>query len=193
MDAAEPPLVAARPSHALRSKPSMKRRKAPALRTIQTAGQGAGAAKDDNIGRRQPSGDLVDAKEASPPKPLGKVTRKVSATGRPIVPLTEQKSISRTLSIGKRDEERDRWDVVPDGASAGREGRQFTVANVGNNGKLFLRYACGLVPTHHKPPFANIPPQTLCPPWKQEISPTQFHVPHNAAWYCRLRRCISGE
>ncbi|KAH0528490.1 hypothetical protein TsFJ059_003352 [Trichoderma semiorbis] len=141
MDAAEPPLVAARPSHALRSKPSMKRRKAPPLKTIQTAAQGAGAAKDDTIGRIQPSGDLMDAKERSPPKPLGKMTRKVSATGRPIVPLTEQKSISRsrTLSIGKRDEERDRWDVAPDGASAGREGRQFTVANVGNNGKLFLR------------------------------------------------------
>ncbi|UKZ77300.1 hypothetical protein TrVFT333_005020 [Trichoderma virens FT-333] len=135
----EPPLVAARPSHALRSKPSTKRRKAPPLRTIQTTSQAAGAAKDDNTGRIQPSGDLADAKEASPPRPLAKVIPKVSATSRPIVPLTEQKSINRTLSIGKRDEEHDRRDVAPDGASAGREGRQFTVANVGNNGKLFLR------------------------------------------------------
>jgi hypothetical protein len=30
-------------------------------------------------------------------------------------------------------------DVAPDGQSAGREGRQFTVANVGNNGRIYLR------------------------------------------------------
>jgi hypothetical protein len=30
-------------------------------------------------------------------------------------------------------------DLTPDGGSAGREGRQFTVANVGNNGKIYLR------------------------------------------------------
>ena len=30
-------------------------------------------------------------------------------------------------------------DVVPDGLSGGREGRQFTVANVGNNGMIYLR------------------------------------------------------
>ncbi|KAL7934845.1 hypothetical protein V8C35DRAFT_20724 [Trichoderma chlorosporum] len=138
MDAAEPPLVAARPSHSLRSKPSTKRRKAPPLRTLHTTPQGPGATKDDNPGRIRSSGDL-DVKEASPPRPMAKVIRKVSATGRPIVPLTEQKSISRTLSRGKQDEEHARWDVAPDGASAGREGRQFTVVNVGNNGKLFLR------------------------------------------------------
>lgn len=31
--------------------------------------------------------------------------------------------------------------VAPETISTGREGRQFTVANVGNNGKIFLRYA----------------------------------------------------
>lgn len=29
--------------------------------------------------------------------------------------------------------------IVPDGLSGGREGRQFTVANVGNNGMIYLR------------------------------------------------------
>jgi hypothetical protein len=144
MDAAEPPFVAARPSYGLRSRPSTKRRKAPPLKTIQTANQGAGI-KDDNNGRIQPSGDVLDAKDVSPPKPSAKVMRKASTTGRPIVPLTEQKSLDRTLSKGKRDEESDRWDIAPDGASAGRQGRQFTVANVGNNGKLFLRYGSGQV------------------------------------------------
>ena len=31
-------------------------------------------------------------------------------------------------------------DVGPDGTTGAREGRQFTVANVGNNGKIYLRY-----------------------------------------------------
>lgn len=31
-------------------------------------------------------------------------------------------------------------DLAPDGTSGGREGRQFTVANVGNNGRIYLRY-----------------------------------------------------
>lgn len=139
MDAAEPPLVAARPSYGMRSRPSTKRRKVPPLRTLQTTAQGTGA-QDDNSGRIPPSGDVPDAKDASPPKPPTKVMRKASTTGRPIVPLTEQKSLDITLSKGKRDGESDGWDVAPDGASAGRQGRQFTVANVGNNGKLFLRY-----------------------------------------------------
>lgn len=30
--------------------------------------------------------------------------------------------------------------ITPDGASGGREGRQFTVGNVGNNGIIYLRY-----------------------------------------------------
>lgn len=30
-------------------------------------------------------------------------------------------------------------DIAPDGLSGGREGRQFTVANVGNNGMIYLR------------------------------------------------------
>lgn len=33
-----------------------------------------------------------------------------------------------------------KFDITPDGGSAGREGRQFTVANVGNNGRIYLRY-----------------------------------------------------
>ena len=31
-------------------------------------------------------------------------------------------------------------DIAPDGNSVGREGRQFTVGNVGNNGVIYLRY-----------------------------------------------------
>jgi hypothetical protein len=40
----------------------------------------------------------------------------------------------------RKGSESDKWDVTPDGGSAGREGRQFAVANVGNNGRIYLRY-----------------------------------------------------
>lgn len=33
----------------------------------------------------------------------------------------------------------------PDSGSMGREGRQFTVGNIGNNGRIYLRYALLLV------------------------------------------------
>ena len=40
----------------------------------------------------------------------------------------------------QRSMNRDNQEVAPDGTSGGREGRQFTVANVGNNGRIYLRY-----------------------------------------------------
>lgn len=55
--------------------------------------------------------------------------------------MTERRSHeAKGSSRGKRDAEGEKWDVAPDGGSAGREGRQFTVANVGNNGRIYLRY-----------------------------------------------------
>lgn len=65
-----------------------------------------------------------------------------SAPLRSLLPVTERKSQEenkfemrpRKVSDG------DRNNIAPDGMSAGREGRQFTVSNVGNNGRIFLRY-----------------------------------------------------
>jgi hypothetical protein len=50
--------------------------------------------------------------------------------------LRKENSVNRRA---RRDVEDGRIDVTPDGGSAGREGRQFTVANVGNNGRIYLR------------------------------------------------------
>jgi len=47
----------------------------------------------------------------------------------------EKHAASRTVGVGGDV----RVDITPDGGSAGREGRQFTVANVGNNGRIYLR------------------------------------------------------
>ncbi|KAL7798226.1 hypothetical protein V8C37DRAFT_399541 [Trichoderma ceciliae] len=180
MDAAEPPSVAARPSHGLRSRPSTKRRKVPPLKTIQTETRGAGP-KDGNARRTPPSGDALDAKDTSPPRPLTKVMRKPSTAGRPIVPLIQKKSLDRTQSKGKRDEESDRWDVAPDGASAGRQGRQFTVANVGNNGKLFLRPSVRRANKRYPQPNFTFP---ITPPGTaglEGVYPENLDEPSNSA------------
>ena len=70
-------------------------------------------------------------------------TRAASNTyQRPLLPVSERKSQeenvpTRRTKNGSQDEEK--WELAPDGGSAGREGRQFTVANVGNNGRIYLR------------------------------------------------------
>ncbi|KAI9046608.1 hypothetical protein LZ554_009351 [Drepanopeziza brunnea f. sp. 'monogermtubi'] len=50
--------------------------------------------------------------------------------------LRKENSLNRRA---KREAEDTRFEITPDGSSAGREGRQFTVAKVGNNGKIYLR------------------------------------------------------
>ena len=39
----------------------------------------------------------------------------------------------------QRSKNRNTQESAPDATSSGREGRQFTVANVGNNGRIYLR------------------------------------------------------
>jgi hypothetical protein len=76
------------------------------------------------------------------PKWSGKVTRQTSGATRPLVPVTERKSQEENVYRWhiKRESEGEKLDIAPDGGSAGREGRQFTVANVGNNGRIYLRW-----------------------------------------------------
>ncbi|KAH9220036.1 hypothetical protein DL95DRAFT_330386 [Leptodontidium sp. 2 PMI_412] len=50
--------------------------------------------------------------------------------------LRKENSMNRRA---RREAEDMKNDITPDGGSAGREGRQFTVAKVGNNGKIYLR------------------------------------------------------
>ena len=66
-------------------------------------------------------------------KPSGDVT----ARGRQnsLRHAKNSKEVLRQRSVNRGNK-----DVAPDGTSGGREGRQFTVANVGNNGRIYLRY-----------------------------------------------------
>lgn len=79
-----------------------------------------------------------------PPVGLAK-TKLWASTGaqtKPLLPVTERKPHEENLAgrrAKKRSQDDDKWDITPDGGSAGREGRKFTVANVGNNGRIYLR------------------------------------------------------
>ncbi|KAF5665369.1 LTE1 GDP GTP exchange factor [Fusarium heterosporum] len=71
-----------------------------------------------------------------------------TTVAKPLVPLSERRIHQKkttTRSLKDSDSNADnqgslaRWEIAPDGGSAGREGRQFAVANVGNNGRIYLR------------------------------------------------------
>ncbi|WYZ37183.1 hypothetical protein EsH8_II_000689 [Colletotrichum jinshuiense] len=76
----------------------------------------------------------------------GKWTNKMrqqAPSAKPLVPVTERISEERNPIATRRtradSSADDKFEIAPDGASAGRDGRQFTVANVGNNGRIYLR------------------------------------------------------
>lgn len=61
----------------------------------------------------------------------------------PLLPLAERRSQEDKPPYHKStgvSHDESKVDLTPDGGSAGREGRQFAVWNVGNNGRIYLRY-----------------------------------------------------
>ncbi|KAK4163022.1 guanine nucleotide exchange factor LTE1 [Cladorrhinum sp. PSN259] len=90
-----------------------------------------------------------------------------AAQSKPLLPVTERNSQEETVAVrrakkGSQDDA-DKWDITPDGGSAGREGRQFAVANVGNNGRIYLKPT--VRPAHQRYPqpqfvFPMTPPGT---------------------------------
>ncbi|KXJ96451.1 hypothetical protein Micbo1qcDRAFT_199264 [Microdochium bolleyi] len=60
-------------------------------------------------------------------------------TVKPLVPASERRHPEPVADVSKKDGDNAKASIVPDGGSASREGRKFTVANVGNNGRIFLR------------------------------------------------------
>jgi len=71
----------------------------------------------------------------------GKSRFNSSATAKPLVPASERISQEEKTAAWrtKRKGSDEKVDITPDGSSGGRDGRQFTVANVGNNGRIYLR------------------------------------------------------
>ncbi|KAM7204800.1 guanine nucleotide exchange factor LTE1 [Rhypophila sp. PSN 637] len=87
-------------------------------------------------------GDKVTS-TSTPASPSSATARlRIATLPKSLLPVTERKSQEENTPIrrnkpGSLDE--DKWDITPEGGSAGREGRQFAVANVGNNGRIYLR------------------------------------------------------
>lgn len=89
----------------------------------------------------KPGKDGERTRLGRPPPGLGSGRTKPWASAnsqtRPLLPATERQAenlAGRRTRKASQDE-----DITPDGGSAGREGRQFAVANVGNNGRIYLR------------------------------------------------------
>ena len=87
-------------------------------------------------------GERLNTPKSRPPIPgTGSGTPKP----KPLLPVSERKSNDTTSPTSTRRKygqgSRD-FDITPDGGSAGREGRHFAVANVGHNGRIYLRYVC---------------------------------------------------
>ncbi|KAH8161853.1 hypothetical protein CIB48_g6394 [Xylaria polymorpha] len=60
-------------------------------------------------------------------------------SSRPRLPVSERRSGEQNGSRTNKSLDGDKWISSAEGSAGGREGRHFTVANVGSNGQIFLR------------------------------------------------------
>jgi hypothetical protein len=69
-------------------------------------------------------------------------SRGAGNTGSPDFTRKRQDGLRKENSVSQRaprEGEDSKFEIAPDGSSAGKGGRHFTVANVGNNGRIYLR------------------------------------------------------
>lgn len=116
------------------------------LSTINSSPRGR-LARDTKTKRISPPKlGLLPVKESSSvvgggSKWTGKSRFNSSATSRPLVPASDRIAQEDKLAAwrARRKPSEEKVDITPDGGSGGRDGRQFTVANVGNNGRIYLK------------------------------------------------------
>ncbi|ETS79312.1 hypothetical protein PFICI_09165 [Pestalotiopsis fici W106-1] len=99
--------------------------------------QKAGASRDSTTKRSLP--DLLGSMSDKNAKMKAGMSPNIGT--KPLVPAIERRTIGEDEKLGRlrKGSDAEKWDLTPDGGSASREGRQFTVANVGHNGKIYLR------------------------------------------------------
>ncbi|KAG6310013.1 hypothetical protein E4U44_006016 [Claviceps purpurea] len=104
------------------------------------------------------------------------LTRGASTASKPLLPPSERRYRQGKRDVTLRSEtDTGTGDIAPDGTSAGREGRQFAVSNVGNNGRIYLRPS--VRPAHQRYPqpkftFPITPPSTaVMDSWSQSNKP----------------------
>ncbi|KAI1076372.1 ras GEF [Whalleya microplaca] len=129
--------------------------------------------RDLSTGSQRPpfNARVRDAKATKAKKspPLGKDPNKLlvskmrkspTAASKPLVPASERRSEGDGENKAKRPLDPN---IAPDGGSAGREGRHFTVANVGSNGQIYLRPTVRPANQRYPQPnfvFPTTPPST---------------------------------
>lgn len=120
-------------------------------------------------GERMPAaGGALVTTTAMPTSAKSKIHPSPAGQSNPLLPVTERGSYGERLAGNKsktedHDDGKAKWNMTPDGGSAGREGRQFAVWNVGNNGRIYLRPS--VRPAHQRFPqpqfvFPLTPPGT---------------------------------
>ncbi|KAI9648221.1 Guanine nucleotide exchange factor lte1 [Ciborinia camelliae] len=100
----------------------------------------------------------------SAPKP--RVTGKRSPNKQKNLMQESSRNDNNVFRRVKREAEDVKGSITPDGGSAGREGRQFTVAKVGNGGKIYLRPSIRPANQRYAQPsfvFPTTPPDTAGP------------------------------
>ncbi|KAI0518144.1 hypothetical protein F5B22DRAFT_654057 [Xylaria bambusicola] len=112
--------------------------------------------EDVGINRSPPHGRIAN-------KPRAGVHTSPVASARPLLPLGERRLGEQGGGKVKKSLESEKWSPSVDGIAVGREGRHFTVANVDNNGQIFLRPA--IRPDNHRYPqppvtYPITPPST---------------------------------
>ncbi|KFA78993.1 hypothetical protein S40288_00627 [Stachybotrys chartarum IBT 40288] len=130
-----------------------------------------GSPRNVVAGRRvSPRSSAKTPKDSTSLKPAIKNTTLSAVATKPILPAAERRMHGDVSTTRRRKgSEADKWDVPSDG----REGRQFTVGNVGNNGRIYLRPTVRPANQRYAPPNTTLP---LTPPATaglENFSPTK--------------------
>lgn len=122
------------------------------------------------------SSSAATATSSSAKPTAHRLLRKPSVSKQPLVPLTEARHYHHGPSASRataRDTEPEKLDATCDNPSAARDGRQFAVANVGNNGRIYLRPSVRRNHSISRPQQSyNLP---ASPPQSFEAPPVSFN------------------
>ena len=91
------------------------------------------------VATTQEMGGSPETKVALAPAPRSKGVVHRLDSARKKKPLQDGLRKENSLKRRAKREEEAKYDVHADGGPVGREGRHFTVSNVGNNGRIYLR------------------------------------------------------
>ncbi|KAI0017762.1 ras GEF [Xylariomycetidae sp. FL0641] len=115
------------------SNPILRRRPLPELSTNAQKPSASARGRDARAEHSAQSPRFADK------FPQSKVWVSPVTSAKPLLPAGERRFDVQNGVKGKKTFTGEKGSITPDGSSAGREGRHFTVANVGNNGQIFLR------------------------------------------------------